>query len=125
MKFSFPQNEKLKSQKLIEKMFAEGNTVSKFPIRLVFLPTTFNNEVKVQAGFSVPKRKFKKAVDRNHIKRLIREAYRLNKGDFFNNLPTSYAFMFLYLGKEVPSFHNINKSMEQLLKHFLKQIEKS
>ncbi|NAS30936.1 ribonuclease P protein component [Flavobacteriaceae bacterium R38] len=126
MSNSFPKEEKLKSRKLIEKLFSDGKSVSKFPLKLVFIPLTEHQStsVNVLAGFSVPKRKFKKAVDRNHIKRLIRESYRLQKTTLFNNLPTSYAFMFLYLGKEQPSFIQLNKSMEQLLNRFLKQINK-
>lgn len=120
MTFSFPKNEKLKSRKVIELLFTEGKSISKFPLRLVFIQTSFHDETQVKAGFSVPKRKFKKAVDRNRIKRYIREAYRLNKGGFFNNLSTSYAFMFLYIGKEEPSFDELNKTMGQLLTKFLK-----
>jgi len=122
MSNSFPKEEKLKSKKLIETLFSEGKAVSKFPLKLVYVPIP--EHFKTLAGFSVPKRRFKKAVDRNHIKRLIRESYRLQKAEFFNNLPTSYAFMFLYLGKEQPTFQQLEKSMEQLLKRFLEKINR-
>lgn len=128
MNYSFPKKEKLKSRKLIEQLFTEGKSVSKFPLKLIFIPLTEHHQstsVNILAGFSVPKRKFKKAVTRNHIKRLIRETYRLQKPDFFNNLSTSYAFMFLYLDKKEPTFIQLNKSMEHLLNRFKDQINES
>ncbi|NER14231.1 ribonuclease P protein component [Leptobacterium flavescens] len=119
----FPREEKLKSNLLIEQLFSEGSSVSKYPLKLIYVKTEPEDDVKVKAGFSVPKRKFKKAVQRNQIKRLIREAYRLNKSNLFNNLSTSYAFMFLYLGKEEPDFSELNTTMERLLTRFLKQTQ--
>ena len=123
MEFKFPKNERLKSKKLIEKIFNEGKVVTKFPLKLIFTDAVLNTDTAVQAGFSVPKRNFKKAVQRNRIKRLLREAYRLQKPVLFNNLSTSYAFMFLYLGKDEPDFKALSKTMEQLLIKFQKQTQ--
>jgi len=86
MKYSYKKTEKLKSEKLITELFTSGNSVSAYPLRLVFLESSFLEDVKIKTGVSVPKKNFKKAVDRIRIKRLIREAYRLNKLDAFNNL---------------------------------------
>jgi len=74
MNASYPKKEKLKSEKLISKLFLEGKSVSAYPLRMVYLKTTFDEAVKIKAGVSVSKRNFKKAVDRNRIKRLLREA---------------------------------------------------
>lgn len=117
MDFNFPKNEKLKSRKLIERLFAEGKSVSKYPLRLVFMPLT-EAGISTQAGFSVSKRTFKKAVNRNQVKRLMREAYRLNKNEALSTIAQPYAFMFLFTGKEIPSFENVNKTMVQLLRKF-------
>lgn len=120
MDFKFPKKEKLKSKKLIESLFTEGKAVSKYPFKLVYLKTEFTEEVKIQAGVSVPKRNFKRAVDRNRIKRLMRESYRLNKHLIFNNIEVSYAFMFLYLGKDIPkNYDEVNKSMMKLMQKFI------
>jgi ribonuclease P protein component len=123
MNLGFPKEEKLKSKKCIEQLFSAGNAVSKFPLKLIYVATDLPNDVPIQAGVSVTKRRFKKAVTRNRIKRLMREAYRLHKNDVFNKISTSYAFMFLYLGKQEPTFEEIETSMVRLLQKFIEKIE--
>ena len=123
MKYRFPKEEKLKSKKCVELLFNEGASVTKFPLRLVFIATDLPKDVPVQAGVSVAKRRFKKAVTRNHIKRLMREAYRLHKNEVFNRISTSYAFMFLYIGKQEPTFEEVETSMARLLEKFIEKID--
>lgn len=122
MRYTFPRQEKLKSKKLIEKLFDEGSSVTSYPIKLIYLPAAFPLEVSTQAGVTVPKKNFKSAVKRNRIKRLMRESYRLNKGVVFNNSEGSFAFLFLYLGKELPEFHQVEASMKAVLEKFIKKI---
>ncbi|GAL65392.1 ribonuclease P protein component [Jejuia pallidilutea] len=125
MKFTYPKQEKLKSKKLIEQLFTEGQSVTAFPLRLVYLGTTFDDAVIAKTGVSVSKRHFKTAVDRNHIKRLLREVYRLNKAVYFNNLTTQHAFMILYIGKEKPSFAQIETRMKLLFEKFSNTFSKT
>jgi len=120
MNFSFPQKEKLKSKKLIEQLFEEGQSISNFPLKLIYLKTVFDDNSKVKTGVIAPKKSFKKAVHRNRIKRLLREAYRLNKPLVFNNIEGSFAFMILYLGKEMPHYQIVEEKMKGLLKKFVK-----
>lgn len=122
MKANFPKIEKLKSKILVEKLFDEGKSITVFPLRLIFLNTRFNEPVKTKCGVSVGKRNFKNAVDRNSVKRLVREAYRLNKGFYFNNITTQYALMILYIGNEKPTFEQTNKAMKQLLDKFIDKV---
>jgi ribonuclease P protein component len=119
---TFSKHEKLKSKKLIGDLFSNGQSVSAYPLRMVYLETKFEDTVQVQASVSVSKRYFKHAVDRNHIKRLMREAYRLHKPVYFNNITTQYALMILYLGKEKPAYDLIEKKMHTLFKKFAAQI---
>lgn len=122
MDYKFSREEKLKSRKLIEKMFTEGKTVSKYPLKLIYVQTELKEDIMIQAGVSVSKRNFKRAVDRNKIKRLLREAYRLNKNLIFNTIQFPYALMFLYIGKEFPkNYDEISKSMIKLLQKFISE----
>ncbi len=120
---TFPKKEKLKSKKLIEKLFEEGKIITRYPIKLVYLKTLLPDDVRVQAGVAVPKKNFKRAVQRNRIKRLLREAYRLNKEIVLNNSDTNFAFLFLYLGKEMPEYADLDKRIKWILQTFLDTID--
>ena len=121
MNYRFSREEKLKSRKRIRELFTEGTSVKTFPLKLLYLRVPPETPVTAQAAFSVPKRNFRKAVKRNRIKRLMREAYRLQKPYFFNKVPTSYAFMFLYIGRQEPDFKKLNQAMNTLMEKFLEQ----
>ncbi|WP_452227248.1 ribonuclease P protein component [Lacinutrix cladophorae] len=119
MKFTYNKSEKLKSEKLITKLFSEGKSVSAYPLRLVYLESTFTEAVKLKTGVSVPKRNFKKAVDRISIKRMMRETYRLHKHMVYNNINSSFAFMILYVGKEKPTYHEMESATKKIFSKFL------
>src|SRR5690349_2446645 len=105
-KFTLNKTERLKRRKIIEQLFSEGRAVTAFPIRVQYKlgqPET----AQLQAGFSVSSRNFKKAVDRNRIKRLLREAYRLQKAPLEQALQTKQqqlALFLIYTGKELPAY---------------------
>ncbi|GGW57394.1 ribonuclease P protein component [Winogradskyella epiphytica] len=124
MNFKYSKKDKLKSKKLIEQLFTEGKAVTAYPLRLVYLKTDFDDGSQLKTGVSVSKRLHKTAVSRNRIKRLMREAYRLNRPLYFNNSSSSYAFMILYLSKDGTSFDKLNHSMKHLFKKFFTQIKK-
>jgi len=111
MSFSYPKKEKLKSKKLFDRLFSEGRSVSKYPIKLFYLETKLPQDVRIKAGVAVSKRNFKSAVSRNRIKRLLREGYRRNKHLVFNNSEGSFAFLILYLGKKMPQYTEIEEAM--------------
>ena len=119
MRFTFSKKEKLKSKKHIDLLFTEGRSISAYPLRLVYMPIEFTESIPIKTGVSVSKRYFKNAVDRNRLKRLMREAYRLNKHQFFNKISTQYAFMILYIGKEGTDFATIENSMQKLYTKFI------
>ncbi|RRQ50074.1 ribonuclease P protein component [Maribacter algicola] len=117
MDTSFGKKEKLKSQKTIGQLFTEGKSLTIFPLKLIYLRTE-QQEVCIKAAVTVPKKNFKRAVHRNKIKRLLRESYRLNKGLAFNNTQGNFAFLFLYLGKDMPAFEDVASKMKLLLEKF-------
>jgi ribonuclease P protein component len=107
----FPSAEKLKSKILIDRLFAEGRSLYKYPVKLIYVPVWDKGLSNNKTAVSVPKRSFKKAVDRNYLKRLMREAYRKNKYLVSDNLPGFYAFMFIYTGKERIPYSQVENSM--------------
>ncbi|NNM24064.1 MAG: ribonuclease P protein component [Flavobacteriaceae bacterium] len=113
MKYRFQKEEKLKSRKLIERLFSEGKSVSSFPVKVFFLPLA--DAQFHQATFAVPKRSFKLAVARNRIKRQMREAYRLHKHLLSHNNGPKFALLFLYISKDKPQYAHVISSMKQLL----------
>ena len=116
--YRFPKKERLSSKTLWQKVFSEGARLKAYPLVMQYIKCPISENVPVQVGFAVPKRSFRKAVDRNRIKRLMREAYRLEKPGLFNNIEGSYAFVFLYLGKEMPDYSDISRAVKSLLKNF-------
>lgn len=118
MRYTYNKDEKLKSQKAIEQLFAEGKSVSAYPLRMVYL----DNQTQLKVGVSVSKRNFKLAVHRNRVKRLLREGYRLNKNLLIDNKLDHYTLMILYISKEMPDFKIIDKKMKALLTKFNDQV---
>ena len=125
MKHTLGKEERLKSKKLIERLYKEGNSVKAFPLRMIFLQTEHTSKFPSQVGVSVPKRNFKRAVDRNRIKRLMRESYRLQKEIVYNNLEKPYVFMISYIGKEECTYEALFLTMETLLTLFVNETKKT
>ncbi len=122
MKFTLGKAERLKSKKLIERLYTEGKSIKVYPLKMVYLQTEHTSTYPSQAGVSVPKRNFKRAVDRNRIKRLLRETYRKNKFTVYDNINKPYVFMISYLAKEELPYVQIEQKMSKLLQVFIKEI---
>ena len=118
MQFTYPKKEKLKSKTTIDLLFSEGNSVSKYPLRLVYVENKEENAELIKFGVSVSKKYFKKAVDRNYFKRVLRETYRLNKHLLIDHLEKPHAFMFFYQSKERLSYQEIEEKTIQLFQKF-------
>ncbi|TBX71181.1 ribonuclease P protein component [Flavobacterium silvisoli] len=120
---SYPKAEKLKSKKIIELLFTEGKSVSKYPLRLVYIPYHFEENIPLKVGVSVSKKYFKNAVERNYFKRVLRECYRLNKSLLVDHLEAKYCLMFFYQTKEKLSYSEINEKTKQLFEKFVKTLQ--
>ena len=123
MKFTYPKSEKLKSKKTIDLLFSKGKSVSKFPLRLVYVSLEEAIDSEVTVGVSVSKKYFKHAVDRNYYKRVLRETYRLNKHALLDSLDKPYAFMLFYQTSERLSYDEIHQKTIQLFEKFVLQIQ--
>jgi ribonuclease P protein component len=142
------KKEKLKSRKRIERVFKEGKSFALFPYRVYFLlegPAGAAPEPgaaprgpgatprgpggaprgPLQAGFGASRRNFKRAVDRNRIKRLSREGYRLQKGSLLLKLQEkglSMAVFFIYTGRELPDYPTVSEKIGVALHKLIKEI---
>ena len=124
--FSFKKAERLCSKKIIDKLFLEGKSVFSFPVKIVYLETQLPVKVSVQAGFSVGKRNFKRAVQRNLIKRRMREVYRLNKSNFYDAIgEKQVAVFFIFTGKTIPEYNQIEVAVKKGMKKILSELNAS
>jgi ribonuclease P protein component len=117
MDFTYKKSEKLKSKKAVEQLFTHGKSISAYPLRLVFV----KNNGSLKVGVSVSKRNFKLAVHRIRIKRLLREAYRLNKSVLYEAQLTDFSIMIIYNHKDMPDFDFINEKTKKLFRKFIEQ----
>jgi len=123
MNFNYPKSERLKSKNTIDLLFSKGKSVSKYPLRLVYVALDEDAEIPIKMGVSVSKKYFKSAVDRNYFKRVLRETYRLNKHQIQESHTKPYAFMFFYQTNERLSYAEINEKTIQLFEKFSIQIK--
>jgi ribonuclease P protein component len=116
--YTFNKNERLCSKKLIDLLFAEGKSFLSHPYRISFLETELNTEYPCQVVFIVSKKRYKRANQRNKTKRLMREAYRLNKPEFYDNLSKKNKHIILsvnYVAPEIHSYKDIEQKMVKAL----------
>ena len=124
MRQTYGRRERLKSRKLIEALFRSGAWLAEDPVKLVYLFTPLNAEGPAQAGVSVSKKVLKRAVDRNRVKRQMREAYRMNKTGLYEHLikeESQCAMMFIYKGAADVDSSLIEKKICKLLQRLLKE----
>lgn len=122
--FRFRKSERLCSRTLIRQLFSpQGKSLAAYPLRVVWMPVETAGEVRVQVMVSVSKRRLRHAVDRNRAKRLVREAYRLNKHLLLDKLgDRRLAVVFLWLPTDTRSFAEVEAKMRNLLVRVAEQV---
>lgn len=124
----FPLKEHLKSKSIIDQLYATGTSVTAFPLRAVFMELPAESPLcTANILISVAKRRFRHAVDRNLVKRRIREAYRLNKQPFvatLNEQNKKMAVAIIYIDTKHNSTEFIKKKMRRLLASIIEKNNK-
>ena len=104
-------------------MFEKGHAISSYPIKLIYSKEKTNEKPEIKAMFVVPKKKFKRANDRNKLKRRMLEAYRLQKAELYVvDGPVKLNLAFLYYGNKTEEYETIFKATAKLLNNLMKQI---
>lgn len=122
--FSYNSIEKLKSKKQLDALFKNSKTFTVFPIKLFYaLQEQQDNSIKT--GVGVSSRNFKKAVQRNRVKRLLREAYRLEKEPlhtYLNSNKKQLALFLLFIDKELPQYDTLKAKMKLCIQRLIKDL---
>ena len=123
---TFPKKEHLYGEKVIENLHTTGSSFLVYPLRVVYLNVSQPDEqIPVRVMIGVSKKKFKKAVDRNRAKRLMREAYRLNKSSLVSIIKKEEVKIYLsfqYIADEMLTFDEISTKMQKALDRLTKKI---
>ena len=126
-RFTFDKTERLTGIKRIDALFKEGESFISYPLRVMYLIHEQSTKAGCSILVSVPKKRIKKAVHRNRIKRLIRESYRLNKQlmDSSSFHETSIDVAFIYVKDNASEFSVIQKAMQKALSQISNRIHKT
>ena len=120
-RYFFRKADKLKSRKSIDELFSKGSSFSNFPFKVIWLPE--NKEARLQVAVGVSSRNFKKATERNRIKRLMRESWRLQKEKLQLHLQEKdkqLSLFILYVGKELPEYEVVFEKIGIILNRLIK-----
>nr|MBC7612907.1 ribonuclease P protein component [Pseudopedobacter sp.] len=124
--YSFQKEERLCSKKLLKKLFNSGSSFLLYPFRVTWIhSSSLDQDFPVQLLTAVPKKRFRSSVDRNAIKRKIKEAYRLSKGQYlYPELQNNKILLSLnYVGNQIHDFDFIQKKLLATFSLLLKKLE--
>lgn len=126
LSYHFNKNEKLKSRKLTEQLFAKGDTFLVFPVKVLYIVVKEPLDYSIKIGVTASSKKFKKAVDRNRIKRVLKEQYRLNKHplhSYVSGKNLQVAVFFVFIDKVLPTKGLLDKKMPIIIDKLIKAID--
>ena len=117
-RLTFNKTERISFQREIDSLFKQGEAFISYPLRVVYLKQNPLSGARVSVLISVSKKKFKHAVKRNRIKRLTKEAYRLNKSSLIKHLTEKESGLlvaFIFIGNEICRWKEIETAMQKAL----------
>jgi ribonuclease P protein component len=121
---TFTKSERLCSKVIIDKVFEKGRVIAGPSFKLIWLKADKAEESPAQIVITVPKRSFKKAVDRNILKRRIREAYRKNKNTLYEQISSeTYFLMLIYTGRTIIEYKETEEKIIKLLQRLTADIK--
>ena len=123
--FQFPKKQKLCGEKVIERLFANGKSISEKPFRAIWNFEKNNDQVFVKSLIVVPKKRLKLAVDRNVVKRRIKEAYRLQKKKlecFLESTNQQLNLAIIYQEEEILDYKTLEEKINLLLSRLIKEL---
>jgi ribonuclease P protein component len=122
--FSYNKKEKLKSKKQLDNIFVHGKSFTSFPIKIFYILNTQQGTI-IKTGVGVSSKNFKKAVQRNRIKRLLREAYRIEKQPlhvYLNNNKKQLSVFLLFIDKAMPQYNLLKKKMHACIQRLINEL---
>ncbi len=126
MNFTFSKEEKLCSRKAIEALIRDGKSLFCFPFKVQWIKTEYQQPFPIQIVFSVPKRRYKRANNRNLLKRRMREAFRLNKADIYKVLygkDIKIQILLVYIAPTELAYYEIEAKLKFVLEKIANSIE--
>jgi ribonuclease P protein component len=126
MKYTFNKKEKLTGERLVQEVFASKNRFLNYPLKINYITLSTDDTTNVRVLTGCPKRNFKKAVDRNRIKRLLREAYRLNCHPLKSHMEITQqkmALAIVYIGEEMPNFDLIENKIKKTITRLIQDTQ--
>lgn len=124
-RFSYNKQEKLKSKKQLDRLFKSGKSFTIFPVKVFFVFTDEQDNI-IKTGVGVSSRHFKKAVHRNRIKRLLREAYRTEKLPLhasLNKTGKKLAVFLLFIDKAMPEYALLKQKMQLCMQRLIHEVD--
>ena len=122
----FGKEYKLCSKKIIDELFKTGRHIKSFPLRFIYKKKVLTTGQRFQVVISVPKKRFKKAPDRNRLKRLIREAVRKNKHaleSFLLQKDEQVALFLIYIGQEILTYAEIEAKIVKAFNRLIEELK--
>lgn len=129
---TFKKEERLCNRKFIGRLFTNGRSFYHYPFKIIYLIADqnecrfFSEPYPAKVLFAIPKRRFKRAIDRNRLKRIMREAYRKNKHELYKTLhtpDTKLAVGFIYTGREILTSHEIEPKIKAAIMRLKQEIK--